>query len=122
MIFAAGIEHPALRFRKTPGERIRHPAELLPEGHLLDHREFQAAVHRGGVEAREAEFDGPIAVPLHDFGRKPAVVEFGLHLVRLQVLVGEIPADSLPFPRAIAELDFHYLPPSLKCFGKTLFR
>jgi hypothetical protein len=99
---AAGIEHPALRLRETPGQGIGDTAKLLPECNLLDHRQPEAAMRFRCIETGKTEFERPCLVSFRDFGCQLAVVELGLDFVRLQVLVREFPADRLPLPGAVA--------------------
>ena len=78
----------------APGERVRDPAALLLDQHLLQGAQPAPAVLDRDVRRREAQVAGPRPVGRLDVGRQPAVVQLGLDLERDQ-LVGERPGSGL---------------------------
>ncbi|MCY1383369.1 hypothetical protein D9M69_714900 [compost metagenome] len=80
----------------APAQRVGDPPELLPDHHLVEHRQLQAAVLAGHVHAAEAQLDTRSPVPGGDLLGQQPFVEFGGFLEGNQ-LFGEVTGLALPF-------------------------
>ena len=87
LVGVEGFEHPALRFREAPAERVGHPAELLDDGDLGEHGKGEAAEPARHIDAGETELQGKALMVLRDAVRQPALVQLGMLLIGHKLLL-----------------------------------
>ena len=107
LLLGAGLEHPALGFGETPAERVRDAAQLFPDGDLVHDPRLPAAARPGHVHGAEAELDRELLVPLLDFRREAALVQFRLDFKGNQLFGRELEGAIAPVPGCCVERDLH---------------
>ena len=92
---------------EAPAERVRDPAELLPDRDLVDDPRLASAARLRHVHAAEAEFDRELLVPLLHFGRQPALVQLRFDFPGNQLFGREFEGAIAPVPCGCVERDIH---------------
>ena len=82
LVFAEGLEHPALGFAIAPAQRVGHAPELLDDRCLSEMGKSEAAAFLGNIHQRQPHGDAGVFMRLSRRLGYAALVDFGLQLER----------------------------------------